>query len=159
MKKLGIISGLLFILGCHQSVQDRIIRYVEKYCMKAQDTCIVKLNNLVPFEWDTMYIFGANANNDFITGTVRFPYQGTVIQPGHRKIIFTYGHHIVYEEVCNSLDHCQSIIDFSSVKDSILSLRGYSFYLNDAVFSAYREKFESGCTDCYIYHLLTISMN
>jgi hypothetical protein len=159
MKKLGIIPVSLFILGCHQSVQDRIIRYVEKYCMKEQDTCIVKLNNLVPFEWDTMYLFGANVNTDFISGTIRFPYKGTIGQPGHRKIIFTYGHHIVYEEVCNSLDHCQSIIDFSSVKDSILNLRSYSLYVNDAVFNVYREKINGGCTDCYIYHLSTINMN
>jgi hypothetical protein len=127
--------------------------------MRVQDTCIVKLNNLVPFEWDTMYIFGANANNDFIAGTIRFPYRGTVIRPGHRKIIFTYSHHIVHEEVCNSLDHRQSIIDFSSIKDSILNLRSYSFYVNNAVFSVCREKIKSGCTDCYIYHLLTINMN
>src|ERR1017187_8017667 len=126
MKKLGIISVLLSLLGCHQSVQDRIINYVEKYCMKEEDTCIIKLNSLVPFEWDTMYIFGANANNDFIAGTIRFPYQGTIIRPGYRKIIFTYGHHIVYEEVYSSLDHCQSAIDFSSIKDSILNLRSYS---------------------------------
>lgn len=158
MKKLGIISVLLSILGCHQSVKDRIIRYVEKYCMKG-DTCIVKLNNLVPFEWDIMYIFGANANNDFISGTIRFPYKGTYIRPGQRKIIFTYGQHIIYEEVFSSLDPCQSAIDFSSVKDSILNLRSYSFYVNDAVFSVYKEKFKSGCPDCFIYHLLTINTN
>lgn len=127
--------------------------------MKEEDTCIIKLNSLVPFEWDTMYIFGANANNDFIAGTIRFPYQGTIIRPGYRKIIFTYGHHIVYEEVYSSLDHCQSAIDFSSIKDSILNLRSYSLYVNDAVFSVYREKSKSGCTDCYIYHLLTVNMN
>jgi hypothetical protein len=118
--------------------------------MKGQDTCIVKLNNLVPFDWHTMYLFGANANNVFIAGTIRFTYRGSIIRPGYRKIIFTYGHHLVYEEVCNPLDHCQSIIDFSSVKDSILNLRSYAFYVNDAVFSVYREKIKYRCPHLYI---------
>ena len=159
MKKLGIMSGLLFILGCHQSVHDRIIRYIEKYCMKGRDTCIVKLNDLVPFEWDTMYIFGANANNDFIAATIHFPYRGSIVRPGYRKIIFTYSYQLVYEEVCSPPDHCQSVIDFSSVKDSILNLRSYSFYVNEAIFSVHREKIRSSCPNCYLYHLLTVKQN
>ena len=37
----------------------------------------MNLNNLLPFEWDTMFIFGANADQNFIEATIQFPYHET----------------------------------------------------------------------------------
>ena len=117
------------------------------------------LNNLLPFEWDTMFIFGANADENFIEGTIRSSYHETAILRGVRKIIFMYGHQIVHEEAYETQGLSESSIDFSCVKDSLLNLRSYSFYVNEAIFYIQKEKIPNGNQDCFVYHLSTVNSN
>jgi hypothetical protein len=154
--KIVLILAMLIFSGCNRSVKDRIIHYMDSYC-EQEKGCIMNLNNLVPFEWDTMFIFGANADQNFIEATIQCPYHEPDFLHGERKIIFTYGRHVVYEEAYPVSKLNESFIDFSSIKDSVLRLRGYAFHVNEAIFYVYKERLSDRYPERFVYHLLTVN--
>ena len=140
------------VISCKNNIQQKIINHYNHYSNAG--TCTVLINDLTVFEWDKMYVFGSSATEDFISGTINFPYIGKPILNGFRRILFTWGKTKMYDEDYRPYSYQNSAIDFENIQDSILHIRAYSFSQNDAFFEIAKEKIRGSCKQCFLYILI-----
>lgn len=148
----GLAVIIILTIGCRKNLRQRIIEHYEKY--NQAGACTLSINDLTSFEWDEMYVFGSSANDEFISSTIGFEYHGKKIRGGFRRIIFTWGTNEIYEEDYQSRSYVSSVFDFSIINDSILNIRSYSFYREDAFFVIRKEIIPGSCKRCFLYLLI-----
>jgi hypothetical protein len=153
----GLVVIIIFTTGCRKILRQRIIDHYEKY--NQAGVCAISINDLTSFEWDKMYVFGSSADNEFISCSVGFEYNGEKIKDGFRRIIFSWGVKEIYEEDYKPRSYLSSVFDFSFINDSILNIRSYSFSPEDAFFMITKEKISGSCSNCFLYLLIHLENN
>jgi len=59
------------------------------------------MNEVMGFEWDKMYVFPSWTMPEDISEKIGFDYKGTYVKDDTKRIIFTKGNNIIYENEYN----------------------------------------------------------
>jgi hypothetical protein len=112
----NIITTLLiivFLSGCENTLKNKIIGKVDHECgNNSKLSCVIILKDITKFKWDKMYLFGSWTTSDSIRKVIGFNYEGDDAQDDYKRMLFTYGYNVVYEENFRSFDYHSSTINF-----------------------------------------------
>jgi hypothetical protein len=139
MRPIFKVCFLVLILGfqsCQTGIQEKLFNKIVKDCPN-KDTCIVSLNSITDFKWDTVYIFDPSNHLEAIDKVLGFHYE--YWEDIANRIIFTEKRAVVYHE-----DHFpkpsepeKNKVFFSFDSDSIHYMK---LTAKDAIFLAVRNK-------------------
>jgi hypothetical protein len=143
MKRIYFIILIFLYVKCSNKIEFKIINSIEKNCKSTID-CQINLREIIPFKWDSIYIFGEITSTDEISTALGFAYEGTTVQEGDKRIVFISGQKIVYEEDFNFKSNDKSTIGFVPLKANIDAQKTFiTFSAKDAIFNIKKEAREN----------------
>ena len=102
----GLIIIILFaIIGCSKSFDERVANRIEESCSsKVTSKCLVDINELTDFDWDSLYVFGGLMTVAELNQALGFECNCDHLPDNYYRLVFTKGKSIVYESQYYGLD-------------------------------------------------------
>jgi len=93
--RIIVFFQLLSFSSCQREIKDKIFAKLQLDSAK-QDSCILVLNNITDFNWDTVYIVEPSVTLDELNKVLGFyyPFWDDIAD----RIIFTFERRVVYHE-------------------------------------------------------------
>lgn len=96
-----VLFLLFLVYSCQKTIQDKIIDNIKKN--ERGDSCVVKIINITPFDWDKMYVFRENCSLEEVNKKLGFEYP--YFEDVAKRIVFIKSRKVVYhEEECSDPD-------------------------------------------------------
>jgi hypothetical protein len=150
-----VICVLLLLPACKSSLKTDLLNSIDRGCSAdTRSKCIIILKDVTKFRWDRMYLFGSWVTSDSISEMIGFSYNGNDVEDDYRRMLFTFGEKVVYEEDFKSLDSYASTLIFPGLSDSLHNKRVPYLTPKEAIFVVEKERYLSGCKDCFAYALI-----
>ncbi len=93
-----IVLVLFFSCTNKNSLTYKIANYLENDCQFDTDTCEIKLDNIIDFDWDIMYTFEEMNPPEAVANTIGVEYAGNGTNWGTQLVVFIKDNKVVYEE-------------------------------------------------------------
>ena len=147
---------LLFVIfsSCKRSLVDNMVFEIKHTCADPiVSVCVVDIQKVTNFKWDTMYLFNDWTFSDSISKAIGFSYDGSDVPDDYSRILFICNKKVVYEEDFIASDYNKSTINFYSVMDSLSKVKISYITSSKAIFNVRAGKYENSCKDCFVYSL------
>ncbi len=144
------------------SLENKII-YLAESC-SANRTCNIDLEKITPFEWDSLYVFNAYDDNEYISKIISVKYYGRDVPDGKMRMVFIKGKSVIYEEDFGGVTYNESHIhifmpidtgSYSADLDAYTRTL-YSISAKQANFAIKKTNERKDCKDCNYYYLAPI---
>lgn len=102
----GLLIVIFFVfIGCSKSFDEKVANRIEESC-GSQDTskCLVDINELTDFDWDSLYVFGGLMTVAELNRALGFECNCDHLPDNYYRLVFTKGKSIVYESQYYGLD-------------------------------------------------------
>jgi hypothetical protein len=134
MRKLMILILAFLVYSCQNSIQDNIVNNIQKN--EHKDSCVVKIVNITPFDWDKMYVFCKNSGLEEVNQQLGFEYP--YFEDIAKRIIFTKSKKVVYHEEEYPDPDKKNKLEFTFGNDTTNVM---VFTKKTAIFSAKKKEF------------------
>ncbi|MGH2666303.1 hypothetical protein [Flavobacterium sp.] len=94
MRKIVFFLSFLLIISCDESSDSQIGKKIKEVC--TTQNCEINMTDIVPEQWDYMYIFKTGASLEFINSKLGFQYP--YFEDIGNRMIFVKGNNVIYHE-------------------------------------------------------------
>lgn len=94
-----ILITPLFFSCCTKSFDQKIAEHIETKCLRFDDaySCLIDLQDLTDFAWDSMYVFSGLTTCEDIYNAVGFEFKCKHVPDNYIRILFIKGKQVVYQ--------------------------------------------------------------
>ena len=134
---LAVISMMLS--GCKSNTfENKITNKIESNCK--QNSCTIRIKEITDFNWDKMYVFKYNVTLEEVNKVLGVSLENYT--EFTRKIIFTSGGKIVYEE--EEKTNIEGLINNEVVFDIPDTINYKAYNIEEAKFTVIEKEFDRG---------------
>lgn len=119
MKIISMFSCVLVltafvVFGCNKFNLDKNIIHTYEACLD-KEKCVINFNELFPFDWDYLFIFGIGSESDGVSDNIGFRYGYK--DPSSRLILLIKGNNILFKQEEKSISKAYPIVfDTDSIR-------------------------------------------